>query len=173
MQSRGIPCNCVEHWTSRESGGINLDRLKPWILFKPVEFRFKNDFWFFKFNQVATLEKLIKPALNTRVQVTCYRYRYYGAISKAASSNTCRLRMAQRTQVSAVGFDSLMPTSVRRPRPGQGRDPRYFQGRDPPKKYPIATQTRSRPELNDRVEIFWVTTRSKNFILLSSSYISW
>ena len=29
------------------------------------------------------------------------------------------------------------------------------------KKYPIANQTRSRPELDDRVEIFWVATRSK------------
>jgi hypothetical protein len=27
------------------------------------------------------------------------------------------------------------------------------------KKYPIANQTRSRPELGDRVEIFWVATR--------------
>jgi hypothetical protein len=31
-------------------------------------------------------------------------------------------------------------------------------GRDP-KKYPIANQTRSRPKLDDRVEIFWVATR--------------
>jgi hypothetical protein len=27
------------------------------------------------------------------------------------------------------------------------------------KKYPIANQTRSRPELDDRGEIFWVATR--------------
>jgi hypothetical protein len=35
-------------------------------------------------------------------------------------------------------------------RPKMGRDP---------KKYPIVNQTRSRPELNDRFEIFWVATR--------------
>jgi hypothetical protein len=36
-------------------------------------------------------------------------------------------------------------------------DPKFFQGRDREwvaKKYPIAIETRSRPELNDRVEIF-------------------
>jgi hypothetical protein len=43
-------------------------------------------------------------------------------------------------------------------------DSNFFQGRDrvwvaTQKKYPIANQTRSRPELNDRVEIFWVATR--------------
>jgi hypothetical protein len=29
------------------------------------------------------------------------------------------------------------------------------------KKFPTANQIRSRPELNDRIEIFWVATRSK------------
>jgi hypothetical protein len=39
--------------------------------------------------------------------------------------------------------------------------PKFFSGSRPKKKYPIANQTRSRPELDDRIEIFWVATRSK------------
>jgi hypothetical protein len=38
--------------------------------------------------------------------------------------------------------------------------PKLFSG-SRPKKYPITNHSRSRPELDDRVVIFWVATRSK------------
>jgi hypothetical protein len=49
---------------------------------------------------------------------------------------------------------------------GSRSRPKLFQGRERvwvaiQKKYPIANQTRSRPALDNRVEIFWVATRSK------------